>query len=241
MGKVVVATCMAPREQNLGFLATMHSVKEHVSDLVLIGSFLNRELCMMVMSDLMKHMDVHWIELKPDLGLQRSIQMKEAFDNLGTAKGVLFLDDDAFITGEEIEELVSLANSPSYSCSVGFQPGLMKDIKKLKGRVAFDFFCTYLPREVALSVLYDLDVHKVLVKIKRGGECFLLDWVLRHRYGVVINTLVQGPYHAYRQDKFKVWGGWSFEKWDSLYQAVDKCSTIKEFEQLFIKEKLIDA
>lgn len=242
MEKIIVGVCMAPRIQNAAFLGMLHGIKEHIAGFTMVGSFADEGFAELAFEGLLDCFPVARTKIKPNLGVQRTIQLKNMAGLLSEnqASGVLFLDDDAFITSSEIETLQRITTDDRFSCAVGFQPGLYPDIKKLNGRVAFDFFCTYLPRGIAELVLTDLDVLRIMPKIQKGGECFLLDWILRRKYGVVINTMIHGPFHAYRHDKHKVWGGWSFEKWDKLYQNVSDCCTIKEFETLFKQEKLID-
>lgn len=138
---------------------------------------------------------------------------------------VMFLDDDCVLTPTDLFSLMD--RSDWYCGCIGIQSGLMPELQTLIVQPSFDLFCSVIPFWAFNKMSESSEFCFLLSKCNGGGEFFLMDWFLR-KVGVRFNIYPGSIYHAFVQDKFKIWGSWSADKWNNLYRVLSGCRDLSQ-------------
>jgi len=241
MKDIIVISVVRPRYQHLAWLAGLYSVRDSIEKLYILGELIDRREAKLLLKELNCHFPIFYAEREISLGEARAWSIANVAEEFGIPENfspdVLFLDDDVVLAPDVLDRLVSL-RQPGVGV-IGYQSTMMNVVELIRGRPAFDFFCTLVPYQYVFFFAQDFEAMRLLERLK-WAESFLLDWWLREK-GLMFNILSTGVLHLWSDDyeegylkgAGKEWAKWSDEKWDKLYREIYAAKSLQEVESIF--------
>lgn len=236
---VVVAVNLVPREQHLCLFSSLYGLRREVDACVLVGERFRSEVSDFLFEQLEGSVTVVYQEPLLPVGLARVALLGEV-GVLGRylgAEWVLFLDDDCAFGVDDFRRMRQRCG-PGVGC-VALQSDYEGRAELLRGRPAFDFFCTLMPIEFVYTASEDEEFLGLLGRMNRGAEFLFIDWWFR-RQGCFFNILTESVLHLFVQDEHKVWGQRPQQRWDEITDGILVCSSVAEVEAFLGREGLLD-
>ena len=232
--KVFVLSRVVPRPQHYAFISSLIGLEDYLSGIVLVGQLYDNYLGDLLIRRL-PFVFQKYVKLdRLDVGFVTKRMLEEGSRLISFCEYVLFLDDDAVLFREDLENMLSMASD-----NLGVVAVQSNDLEERRIQYSFDFFCSLVPGGDFLVLSHDEELLNLIGKLKKGIAYFILDWYFRKKRKLYFNVYDKGVLHLWKVDKYKSWADWSPEYWDKLYEGIHQCKDLSEIEEFLKKEKLI--